>query len=134
MKRSTLVSSVAACFCFGLAATALAAETPATGRVNNPSASEKNVSATEPVPAADEPVWRQQQIAAANPVTSKGTPLRPEELLGTNVRSPQDELLGSVENLVRSPQTYKIAYLVIALDGSFWIDEKNVPVPEKISR
>jgi len=83
----------------------------------------------EPVPVAD--VWRQQQIAAAKPVTSKGTPFRPEELLGTNVRSPQDELLGSVENLVRSPQTYKIAYLVIALHGSFGIDEKNVPVPRE---
>jgi hypothetical protein len=64
--------SVAACFCFGLAATALPAETPATGRVNNPSASEQNVSATEPVAVADELVWRQQQIAAAKPVTSKG--------------------------------------------------------------
>ena len=39
MKRSALVSSVAACFCLGLAAPALAADVQ-TGSVNN-SASEK---------------------------------------------------------------------------------------------
>jgi hypothetical protein len=39
MKRSTLVSSVAVCFCLGLVAPPLAAE---------PTASEKNVSAAKP--------------------------------------------------------------------------------------
>jgi hypothetical protein len=107
MKRSTIVSSVAACFCLGLTAPALAAETP----------------------QADVPVWRQQQIAAAQPVTSKNTPFRPGELLGTEVRSPQNEALGSIENLVMSPATDKVAYLVIALDRSFGIDGISVPVP-----
>jgi hypothetical protein len=45
MKRSTLVSSVAACFCLSLAAPLLAAEP---GTVNQPSSSEKNVSAAKP--------------------------------------------------------------------------------------
>jgi hypothetical protein len=129
MKRFTLVSSVATCFCLGLAAPALAAETSATDTVNNPFISEKNVSATKPAAIADVPVWRQQQIAAAQPVTSKNTPFRPYELLGTEVRSPQDVVLGSVEDLVRNPETDKIAYLLIALDGSLQIDDKNVPVP-----
>jgi sporulation protein YlmC with PRC-barrel domain len=133
MKRSTLISFVAACFGLGLglglAGSAIEAQTPANGTVNTPSASEGNVSATKPVPIADVPAWRQQQIASAQPVTSKNTPVRFEELLGTEVRSPQDELLGSVEDLVRNPQTDKIAYLVIAPDGSFAIDGKNVPIP-----
>ena len=131
MKRFALVSSVAACFCLGLAATALAAdyETPPTDTVNNPSAPENNVTAAKPLPMADVPVWRQQQIAAARPVTSENTPFRPDELLGTEVRSPQNEALGNVENLVRNPGTDKVAYLVIALDGSFGVDEINVPVP-----
>ena len=71
----------------------------------------------------------QQQIAAAQPVTSKNTPFRPGELLGTEVRSPQNEALGSIENLVMSPATDKVAYLVIALDRSFGIDGISVPVP-----
>ena len=100
-----------------------------TGAQNNPTASENNVSTTKPLPITAVPVWRQQQIAAARPVTSANIPLRPDELLGTEVRSPQNQALGNVENLVRSPGTDKVAYLVIALAGSFGIDDINVPVP-----
>jgi sporulation protein YlmC with PRC-barrel domain len=129
MRRPTIAGPVATFICLGLSAPLFAAEPPATGTVNNPSASEKSVSATKPGPIADVPGLRQQQIAAAQPVTNKNTPFRLEELLGTEVRSPQDELLGSVEDLVRNPQTDKIDYLVIASDGNFAIDGKNVPGP-----
>ncbi len=77
----------------------------------------------------DVPGWRREQLAAAKPVTSKNTSFRSDELLGTDVRTPQDEVIGSVEDLVTSPQTGKIAYLVIARGGIFGIDEKYTPVP-----
>jgi sporulation protein YlmC with PRC-barrel domain len=81
------------------------------------------------MPMVDIPGWQQQQISTAQPVTDKTTSFRSDELLGIDVRTPHDEALGSVDDLVISPQTGKIAYLVIARGGFFGIDEKYVPVP-----
>jgi sporulation protein YlmC with PRC-barrel domain len=81
------------------------------------------------VPPADVQGWRQLQIAAAQPVASTNISFRSDELVGTDVRSPQNEALGSVEDLVMRPKTDKIAYLVIARGGIFGIDEKYIPVP-----
>ena len=55
--------------------------------------------------------------------------MRSDELVGTKVRSPQNEALGSIDDLVMNLQTGKITYLVIARGGIFGIDEKLVPVP-----
>ena len=234
MKRSILISSVTACFCFGLSSPLLAAEPPVAGTSAQPASSVENVAALKPaekclsdlrafdsqmekegywlgasgdgfgypmegygvygpplmdgraeatgigyrnarpgyelrtliasadilarqgkqqpcedvlattrdiykvyvadmhsgkMPMANVQGWRQLQIAAAQPVTSTNTSLRSDELVGTEVRSPQNEALGSVEDLVMSPQTGKIDYLVIAEGGIFGIDEKYVPVP-----
>ena len=81
------------------------------------------------VPMAAAQDWRQQQIAAAQPVTSTNSSFRSDELVGAEVRGPKNEALGSVDDLVMSSQTGKIAYVVIARGGIFGIDEKYVPVP-----
>jgi len=80
-------------------------------------------------PRVGEPRWRQEEIAGAQPVTNNKNSFRSDQLLGTDVRTPQNEALGSVDDLVMNPQTGKIAYLVIARGGIFGIGEKYFPVP-----
>jgi len=81
------------------------------------------------VPMAVAQGWQEQQIAAAQPVTPTNNLFRADKLVGAEVRSPQNEALGSVDNLVMSAETGMITYVVIARSGSFGTDEKYVPVP-----
>ena len=77
----------------------------------------------------DGPGWRQQQIAAAQPVADRTMSTRSDQLIGTEVRNQKDESLGSVDDLVMSPTTGKIAYLIVARGGLFGFDQNYVPVP-----
>lgn len=82
------------------------------------------------MPMANVPGWQRRQIAAAEPVTRLTTSFRSDQLLGTDVRNPQNKALGSVDDLVTNPQTGRIAYLVIARGGwLFGIGAKSVAVP-----
>ena len=53
-------------------------------------------------PKVGEPRWRQEEIAGAQPVTNNSNSFRSDQLLGTDVRTPQNEALGSVDDLVMS--------------------------------
>ena len=78
---------------------------------------------------ADGPDWQRQQVAAAIPVTDNTMAFRSDQLLDTDVRSPQDQGLGSVHDLVTDPKTGKIAYLIVARGGVFGFDREYVPIP-----
>jgi sporulation protein YlmC with PRC-barrel domain len=73
--------------------------------------------------------WRQQEVATAQPVTGRNVAFRSDQLLDTSVLTPGAESLGSVHDIIMSPTTGKIAYLVIARGGLFGIDQSYVPVP-----
>jgi sporulation protein YlmC with PRC-barrel domain len=73
--------------------------------------------------------WQLDEIAGALPVTNNSRSFRSDQLIGTDVRTVQNEALGSVDDLVMNPATGKIAYLVIARGGIFGIGEKYIPVP-----
>jgi len=82
------------------------------------------------MPMANVPGWQQHQIALAVPVASTTDSFRSDQLLGADVRNPKYEALGSVDDIVISPQTGKIAYLMVARGGwIFGMGDKYVPVP-----
>jgi len=82
-------------------------------------------------PVAAGPAWRKREIHSALPVSDKDARLRSDQLVGVEVRSANDTALGSVDDLVMSPKTGEIAYLIIARGGIFGFDESHVPVPWK---
>ncbi len=81
------------------------------------------------VSAGDGNSWQQQQIAGAQPVINEKIGFRSDQLLEADVRTPGNDALGSVHDLIMDPQTGKIAYLVIARGGIFGFEAKYVPVP-----
>lgn len=73
--------------------------------------------------------YRQRQLVLARPVTERERGMRADTITGTDVRNPQDENLGSVEDVVFDPRTGDIAYVVVSRGGFLGIGEDHVAVP-----
>lgn len=73
--------------------------------------------------------WRQRLILAAQPVTRMGRALSIDDVFGTDVRNPQDERLGSVNDLVMNPTTGAISHVIIARGGFLGIGRDYIAVP-----
>jgi sporulation protein YlmC with PRC-barrel domain len=73
--------------------------------------------------------WQRRQIAGATPVTNQIAALRMSSLVDTSLLNPQAQTLGSVHDVVLSPKTGRIAYLIIGRGGIFGFDQTYTPVP-----
>jgi len=73
--------------------------------------------------------YRRQQLANAKPVTQLGGVLRADNITGTDVRSPRDEYLGSIEDVILDPNSGQISYAIIAHGGFIGIGEDYIAVP-----
>jgi sporulation protein YlmC with PRC-barrel domain len=78
---------------------------------------------------ADVRGWRDHLIAGALPVSAETASSRSDDLIGGDVVNSHNENLGSVEDVLLSPKSGQIEYLVIGRGGVFGFDEKYVPVP-----
>jgi sporulation protein YlmC with PRC-barrel domain len=72
--------------------------------------------------------WRGQEILAAKPVAQLGS-VRVNEVVGTDVWNGHDQQLGTVDDVVMSPKSGKVAYAVVAFGGFLGIGDTYVPVP-----
>lgn len=73
--------------------------------------------------------YRQRQLVLARPVTERERGVRADTITGTDVRNPQDEYLGSIEDVVFDQRSGEIAYVVISRGGFLGIGEDYVAVP-----
>ena len=80
-------------------------------------------------PKLDSGAWRRNEISTAVPVASSTKGYRFDQLIGADVVNPQGDDLGDVYDVVMSPETGNIAYLVIGRGGVFGIGERHIPVP-----
>jgi len=81
------------------------------------------------VAKSDKNGWQNYLLAAAQPVASSTAPVRSDQLIGTDVVTPHNESLGTVDDIVVSPRSGKVTYLVISHRGLLGIDKQYIPVP-----
>jgi sporulation protein YlmC with PRC-barrel domain len=73
--------------------------------------------------------WRQKQLLLARPVAQSGQALPADAIEGTDVRSPRDEYLGQIADVVIDPASGETAWAVISRGGFLGLRRDHVAVP-----
>ncbi|MCB4821321.1 PRC-barrel domain-containing protein [Roseicella aerolata] len=73
--------------------------------------------------------WRQKQLALAVPVMRQAGGLPLDSITGAELRSPQDERLGRIADLVADPRGGAPAYVVVGRGGFLGLGRDHVAVP-----
>lgn len=119
-------AAIFTCLCLAAATTGAVAD----GRDDPPDGKDRNKSAPLIV---DVEAWWRAEVASATPVSDNYPFYRSGELVGVEVRNPANALLGGVADVIQSPRTGKIAYLIIdrgpIFGFGFGVGDKRVAVP-----
>lgn len=82
--------------------------------------------------AADDPeartAWRRAHLANAEPVTEMDRLMRADVVIGADLRTPEDEKLGEIEDVVLDPAERNIAYVLVSRGGFLGMGEDLVAV------
>lgn len=75
--------------------------------------------------------WRQEQLALAQPLSESDTlaSYRIDTLTGTDVRNLNDELLGSVSDVIINPENGETTHLIVARGGFLGMGEDHYAIP-----
>jgi len=81
---------------------------------------------------ADEPnlrtAWRRAHLSNAKPITQMNHLMRADVFIGSEIRSPKDEKLGEIEDLVMNPEKQNIIYVLISRGGFLGFGGKLVAI------
>jgi hypothetical protein len=108
-------------------------EAPSMGEMGNTDEDEadQQFAASEPAPARGGQAQGRRQDAGARPLVSineLAPGLRADEIIGTEVRSSDDEIIGEVRNIVFGTKDRK-DYAIVASGGFFTIGKASLVVP-----
>lgn len=72
--------------------------------------------------------WRRAHLARAVPVTGMDRLMRADVVIGADIRTPADDALGEIEDVVLDPQRQTIAYVLVSRGGFLGMGEELVAV------
>lgn len=72
--------------------------------------------------------WRRAHLAQATPVTEMDSLMRADIVIGADIRTPEDEELGEIEDLVLDPARQTIAYVLASRGGFLGLGEELVAI------